>query len=67
MQDASTKQAAGQRVIGFRFSPARISKGSSSRRIPDREIFYHTTIFRNPLKSWFLLSEIIWENFKEDL
>jgi hypothetical protein len=40
MHDASKKQAAAQRVNGFRFSPARISKGSPSRRISDREIFY---------------------------
>jgi hypothetical protein len=44
MHDASKNQAAAQRVHGFRFSPARISKGSPSRRISDREIFYHPAL-----------------------
>jgi hypothetical protein len=65
MHHASKKQAAEQRVSSFRFSPARISKGDLSRRIPDREIFYLTTIFRNPLESWFLLSEINQENLRK--
>jgi hypothetical protein len=44
MHDASKIQAAAQRVNGFRFSPACISKGSLSRRISDREFFIVTAL-----------------------